>query len=173
MLVALELDKLDALYRDMQGLKMICDTSRDFTRMLKNPVIHSDAKIKVVKSLAEGKVEPVTLAFINLIINKGREAHLPEIIRSFISLYKQHNRIVDVTLTTAQPLDENLRQYILNQVRKQFPGMQVDMLSKVNDKIVGGFILEANNNVFDASILRDLQDIKKQFLKNEYVQNIR
>ncbi len=43
----------------------------------------------------------------------------------------------------------------------------------INEKLLGGFILEANSNVFDASILRDLNDIKKQFLKNEYIPDIR
>jgi F-type H+-transporting ATPase subunit delta len=45
--------------------------------------------------------------------------------------------------------------------------------TKVDDSIIGGFILEANNNLFDASILRDLNDIKKQFLTNIYVPEIR
>ena len=43
----------------------------------------------------------------------------------------------------------------------------------VNPTLLGGFVLEANNNLFDASIIRDLNDIKKQFLKNEYIPNIR
>jgi len=33
--------------------------------------------------------------------------------------------------------------------------------------------LETNNTLFDASILRDLNDIKKQFLKNEYVPDLK
>jgi F-type H+-transporting ATPase subunit delta len=43
----------------------------------------------------------------------------------------------------------------------------------VQEDLIGGFVLEFNNNLVDASISRDLRDIKKQFTKNIYVQNIR
>ncbi|MBC7902760.1 MAG: F0F1 ATP synthase subunit delta, partial [Gemmatimonadaceae bacterium] len=39
--------------------------------------------------------------------------------------------------------------------------------------IIGGFVLEFNNNLIDASIERDLRDIKKQFGQNIYVRQIR
>jgi len=58
-------------------------------------------------------------------------------------------------------------------IQQQLQGKTVDLVVKVDPSIIGGFILEANNNLFDASILRDLNDIKKQFMKNEYVQEIR
>jgi F-type H+-transporting ATPase subunit delta len=45
--------------------------------------------------------------------------------------------------------------------------------TKVDNDLIGGFVLEANNNLFDASISRDLKDIKKQFLQNLYIPDIR
>jgi F-type H+-transporting ATPase subunit delta len=47
------------------------------------------------------------------------------------------------------------------------------LTTKVNPDLIGGFIVEANNNLFDASIIRDLNDIRKQFLKNEFIADIR
>jgi F-type H+-transporting ATPase subunit delta len=49
----------------------------------------------------------------------------------------------------------------------------VELETKVDPALVGGFILEFNNNKVDASILRDLKDLRKQFVDNHYVQKIR
>jgi F-type H+-transporting ATPase subunit delta len=43
----------------------------------------------------------------------------------------------------------------------------------VNESLIGGFILEAGGKSLDASILRDLKDVKKQFLNNDYLHRIR
>jgi F-type H+-transporting ATPase subunit delta len=49
----------------------------------------------------------------------------------------------------------------------------VQLETVVDEKIIGGFMLEMDNQLLDASILRDLKDIKRQFDKNLFVQNIR
>jgi F-type H+-transporting ATPase subunit delta len=46
------------------------------------------------------------------------------------------------------------------------------LTTKTDESLIGGFVLEFNNNLLDASISRDLKDIKQQFLKNEFVGKI-
>ncbi len=171
--IAIEQNKLDAIYNDMLGLKAIFAESRDFVMLMRSPIIKADKKSAVVKAFTEGKVDSITDAFINLIVNKGREFFLEEIVNAFISQYKVHNRINEVTLTTAAPIDEEMKQMLQTKIAAQFSDMKIDLSTRIDESILGGFVLEANNNVFDASIIRDLNDIKKQFLKNEYVPNIR
>lgn len=156
----------------MLGLDTICNDSKDFVSMMKSPIVTASTKQNVVKAIMEGKVDDVTFKFINLIINKGREFFLPEIISTFISQYKKHNNINEVLLTTSEPIDEEMKNTLIQSIQKQFTGT-IDLKTKVNPSLIGGFILEANNNLFDASILRDLNDIKKQFLTNVYVPDIR
>ncbi len=171
--IAIEQGKLDALYADMQGIHQMCQSSSELVSMLKSPIVNADLKNKTMKALLETKVDGVTMSFIKLIITKGREFFLPEIVTSFIALYKKHNKINEVLLTTAEPMDEAIKSALLSKIQQQFQGMTIDLTTVVNEKLIGGFLLESNNTLFDASILRDLNDIKKQFLKNEYVPDIR
>jgi len=48
----------------------------------------------------------------------------------------------------------------------------VELTTHTNPDLIGGFVLEFNNNLLDASVLRDLKDIKKQFLNNEFMSKI-
>ena len=170
--IAIEQGKLDAMYQDMQGLKSICDSSNEFTNLMKSPIVKSDTKLAVLKAMIEGKVDGITMAFVDLILKKGREFFLPEIVLAFITQYKKYNKINEVKLTTATPLDDQILDLIKQNVQKQFPDMTIDMTHKIDESLLGGFIVESNNNQFDASIIRDLREIKKQFLKNEYIPSI-
>ena len=91
-------------------------------------------------------------------------------------LMKQYNAIKGihrVKLTTVSPASEELKAAIIKKVMGDASLANVELENVVNEAIVGGFQLEYNGNLIDASIARDLRDIKKQFEKNIYVQNIR
>jgi F-type H+-transporting ATPase subunit delta len=66
-----------------------------------------------------------------------------------------------------------MKQYIEQKVKKEKGLGTVQLETVVDEKIIGGFTLEMDNQLLDASILRDLKDIKRQFDKNLFVNNIR
>ena len=78
-----------------------------------------------------------------------------------------------VLLTTAVPVSEELKQSIEQKVKAEKNFANIELETKTDESLIGGFVLEFNNNLVDASILRDLKDIKKQFLQNLYVQQLR
>lgn len=47
------------------------------------------------------------------------------------------------------------------------------MKAKLDENVIGGFVLQTNDIVYDASVRNDLMDIKKQFIENMYVQKLR
>ena len=51
-----------------------------------------------------------------------------------------------------------------------FPTIELE--SKTDASLIGGFVLEFNNNLVDASILHDLKIVKQQFLQNHFVEKI-
>jgi F-type H+-transporting ATPase subunit delta len=80
--------------------------------------------------------------------------------------------VAHVKLTSAAPLEPAL----LNTIREKVEasaGRRIQLETAVNPDLIGGFVLETGNELFDASVLRDLMDSKKQFLKNIYVSDIR
>jgi F-type H+-transporting ATPase subunit delta len=106
------------------------------------------------------------------LVKKGRENDLHEIANTFIEQYNAMKGIHQVTLTTAVEISAEMKNSIEQKVKsdKQFAG--IALTTKTDESLIGGFVLEFNNNLLDASILRELKDIKKQFLKNEFVGKI-
>ena len=52
-------------------------------------------------------------------------------------------------------------------------GQTFEVETKVDPELIGGFLLESGGTLVDASILRDLKDIQKQFMNNDYLHKIR
>ena len=171
--LAQERNELEAVYADMQFLQSICKSNRDFVNLLRSPVIKGEKKEAIITAITKDRIGTLTAAFTKLLTDKGREEDLPEIIGAFITQYNTIHHIEKIKLTTAIPVSDEVRDEIINKVKAASGFDKVEVESVVNPDLIGGFVLEYNNNLVDASVLRDLKDIKKQFQQNVYIHNIR
>lgn len=171
--LAIEKNQLDKLYEDMVVLQQVCRDSRDFVILLKSPIIPSDKKEKVFDALAKDRLSVLTVSFCKLLIKKGRESYLPEIVSAFIQQYKDHQGIYIVKLTTATPVSDALKKAIVDKIKSTTSMKNIELNTEVNEAIIGGFVLEVADRMVDASVAFDLNNIRKQFLNNEFIYRIR
>lgn len=171
--LAIEKNQLEAVYNDVLLLQSACRSSRDLVVLLKSPVVTPDKKDAVLDALTKGKVSEITTAFNHLLVKKGREFYLPEILTAFIAQYKQHKGIHTIKLTTALPVSDELKQQIVQKIQEQTPLKNIELKSEVAEDIIGGFKLEIGDTLVDASIAYDLNKIKGQFLNNDFIYKIR
>jgi F-type H+-transporting ATPase subunit delta len=171
--LANERNQLEAVYADMQYLQAVCKQSREFVTLLRSPVISPDKKKAILEAVTKGNVSEMTNAFNRLLITKGRESALPEIITAFIDQYKHQKGIHTITLTTATPVSEELKKEIISKVKEQTSMQNIELKTVVQEDIIGGFVLELGDTLVDASIAYDLRKIKSQFLNNDFIYKIR
>ena len=141
--------------------------------MLKSPVINSDKKEKIINAVLVNHVSQITSLFINLLIRKTRESNLPEIAQAFVEQYNKLKNIRQVKITTAVPISAELQKAIANRIKIDSSVTTIEVEAKVDPSLIGGFKLQMDDQLIDASILRDLLDVRKQFLDNEYIHQIR
>jgi F-type H+-transporting ATPase subunit delta len=168
-----EKNQLETTVADMKFLQSVCRSNKDFVQVLQSPIINAATKTKIVEAITKSNVSDLTSLFNNLLINKGREGDLPEIVNAFIEQYNEINGIHQVKLTTAVAISEDLKNSIATKAATEAGLGKVEIETKVDEDLIGGFVLEYNNNLVDASIARDLRDIKQQFSKNIYVNTMR
>lgn len=171
--LAIEKDQLEKVYADMQWLHGVTKSNRDFVNLLRSPIINADTKRKIVEAITKGKVSEMTAGFNALLITKGRESNLPEILTAFITAYKAHKNIHTIRLTTASPVSDSVKTAIVNQVKKSAGIENVELEEKVDASIIGGFVLQVGDKLVDASIAYDLKAIAKQFENNDFIYKIR
>ncbi|EDK72348.1 ATP synthase F1, delta subunit [candidate division TM7 genomosp. GTL1] len=171
--LALEKGQLDKTVADMQWLGSVCKSNRDFVNVLRSPIIKADTKKRILEAVTGGRLGELTWAFINLLITKGREENLPEMIFAFMDAYKAHKNIQTVKLTTATPVSDEMRNSIVEQVKKSAGFQNIELEEKVNPDIIGGFVLQVGDKLVDASIAYDLKAIAKQFENNDFIYKVR
>ena len=171
--MAVELDQLNAVHDDIMLLNSVCKKSREFVVMLSSPIIAADKKYKVIQAITDGKVSQITQTFIKLLASKNREANLPEIITAFIEQFNKIKGIHKVKLTTAIPASEEIKNSFIKKIEASSSINNIELEAITDEKIIGGFVLEMDGKLVDASILRDLNDVKKQFDNNDYIHKLR
>jgi len=171
--IGTELNQLDAVRNDIVFLKSVVDNSRDFVLMLNSPIINPDKKYKVIHAITNGKISKITETFLKLLCNKNREANLPGVVTSFIEQFNKIRGLHNATLTTATPVSNELKESFISKIKASTNYDNVLLESVVDDKIIGGFILQMEGKLIDNSILRNLQDVKKQFANNDYMHKLR
>jgi F-type H+-transporting ATPase subunit delta len=98
-----------------------------------------------------------------------------EIRFAFEEMYRAHHNIHLVEITTAAPASAEITEYLTAKLKtgERFRDANLQITNKVDESIVGGFILHVGDKLYDASIRHDLAVIKKQFIENMYVQKLR
>lgn len=170
--LATEKSQLEQVYKDVQYLQAVCKASREFLNLLRSPIIKADKKLAIINAVVVPHVSEITAAFIRLLTVKGRENVLPEIAQAFIEQYDALKNIHPVKFITAVPVGEDVKDAIAGRIKAETGLPNIELKHAVNEDLIGGFVIEFDNKKVDASVKRDLEDIKKQFSQNLYSSKI-
>ena len=165
--LTIEQQILEQATSDMKLVISVCKENKDFKLLLKSPIINSKKKIAILKALFEKHIQKISLQFLLIITNKRREIYIESIAEEFINLYKEYKNITITYLKTAVKIDNNTRKTILD-IMKQQTGGEIELIEEVKKELLGGFVLDFGDKKYDASIIKQIEDLKKDFNINLY-----
>jgi len=165
--LSLEQGSMEQTCQDMNLVRDVCLTNRDFRLMLSSPVIKSDKKQNILKSLFEGKVGKLSLAYLNIIAAKRREIFIEPIAVQFLNNYKEYKGILPVLLTTAAKADNEVKNKVAGLI-KNFTKKDVELTEEIKSEIIGGFIMKFGQYQYDESIRKKIMKLKREFNINVY-----
>jgi F-type H+-transporting ATPase subunit delta len=161
---ALEKKILDKVNQDMIFISEICKMP-EMKEFLQSPIIVPSKKEAIFHNILGDNVEHITLSLIDLIVQNGRETFIPAIVRNFIHETKKYKGITESVLTTAVRVDDKVKKQITDLISEVFK-TKVELKENIDPEIVGGFILQVDDNYIDASIKNKLRKIKKELISS-------
>ena len=164
-LLAKEKNQLTALKKDTEFISEVCRLSDEFNRFLKNPVIQTSKKIRLMKFIFEGKINELSQNFLILVTRNKREIYIPAICRNTLSLIRSEKNIRTAVMTTAQPVDNEILEKAEKVLEKEL-GTQVELTGRDNPNIIGGIILRIDDKQYDDSLATRLRKMKQSILKS-------
>ena len=136
--------------------------------ILANPFMPKAEKRSLILLTAGEKPSKTFENFLDLIIKNGREGNFQWIMQKYIDLYRKQKDVHLAKLTTASEMDAATEKRLLETVRKTIGGT-VEIEQSVDADILGGFVFEVDFVRCDASLARQLETIKKEYLEKNGV----
>ncbi len=163
--IAEEMDKLDKITKDVQFIDSLIKDSRELQLFLKSPIIKEEKKKEVLKEIfSDSRVDPITLKFILLLVEKKREDLLHDIVKTYRQLYDEKMGIVTAEITTAVEISGSEKKKIEKKILELTGANEVNPIYKIDPSIIGGVIIRIGDTVYDASIRRKIQLLREQLV---------
>lgn len=157
-------ETLDRVEEELTRLNKSLESNAELREFLSNPQISSDGKKSALSQIFDEKISPITLHWMNMVVDQGRQRRLPAIIEAFLTLTEEAREKVTAEVITSIPLSEDLAQRLERELSK-ITKKRVFLKPLVDDSILGGVIVKIENKVIDGSIKHRLEEVKNQMIK--------
>jgi F-type H+-transporting ATPase subunit delta len=157
--VARDKGSLDEVGGQLSQFADAVGSDRELQVFFFSPHFSSAEKVEGLRRAVSG-ANPELQNFLELLIEKKRMNEIFRIRPEFERLWKQENKRIDVTVTSAVELDPAVIEKVGEEVEKQ-TGRKVELASRVDGEILGGIVLQVGNMVLDASIRSRLEKLRK------------
>lgn len=158
--VARENDELDEVHDQLGDFTDALDESRELQVFFFSPYFSSEEKKDGIDKVVDGANEHF-LNFLKLVAERHRVPAIFRIRREFDDLWRQENKLLEVRVTSAEPLDEEVVQSIGRRIEEQ-TGQRIDLDANVDPDVIGGLVLRVGNKVMDASVRGRLERLRKE-----------
>ncbi len=158
---AIEKKAAEAVEKDMRTISATISESDELEKLLESPVVKSEVKKNALLAVFKDSSE-ITKGLIQTLISNKRVAMLQEVAFKYIILHEKLKGEDVAFVTTAVPLTADLEKKLLTEVNK-ITGNKVTIENKIDESIIGGFVLRVGDLQYDASIANKLNSLKREF----------
>lgn len=161
--LAIERNELDTVYADMTLLGASIHASRELHLLLKSPIVKTDNKRNALVELFGNSLSEVVKGFMLLLVHKRREMYLEDVCDAFQAAYLEHKGIAKANLVLSTELSAELVEKVRQLLSAQ-TGKNIELNVSVNADLISGYLLTIGDRRLDASVARQLKEIKQELI---------
>jgi F-type H+-transporting ATPase subunit delta len=158
--VAQEQDKLDTIREELGEFADALDGNRELQVFFFSPYF-STAEKEDGLDRTVSDADPILVNFLKLLIENHRMPVIFRVRRIVDGLWREENKLLPVTVTSAVELDQATVSQIGDRISEQ-TGRKVELSAVVEPDILGGLVVRVGNSILDASIRNRLEQLRKQ-----------
>jgi ATP synthase F1 delta subunit len=137
----------------------------DIRRVLMSPVVSSDLKSDVLENaVSQVEADDLLKAFLREVANANRVDLLPQLVRSYHRLLNEKTGVAEAEAVTVVELNDDDQAVICEKLQKLI-GKTIELRTKVDQSILGGFVIKLENNVIDMSLKSKLDALTKSAVR--------
>lgn len=153
-------DPVDA---DVRAIRDAVAASRELAAFLESPILSRERKQSVVRALFAGRVEDVTLRFLEMLADKRREGLFAMIADAYLEQRDEQLGVVGVSVRTARTLDAAAEKAIARRIG-EITGKESRLDVAVDASLMGGLVVRVGDTVYDGSVLNRLESLRERLI---------
>jgi len=146
--------------KDCIALHKLILENRELSMLFRSPVVKKIPKASVINKIFSKKIDALLLNFILLLVKNGREQFAADILKTFLGIIDTKNGIIKPVFSTAVELKDAEKKNVKKRI-DDVTGKNSMTVYNLNPELIGGFTLRVDDSVYDGSIKRQLELMKK------------
>lgn len=134
--------------------------SPELQEALLNNRLPLEEKKALVKQLFAQDTPQMVMNFLNLVLDKGRQEHLPGMAECYRRMEDEKAGLVEVKVTSPVPLDGEGQDRLAEQISRSLKA-PVRLSVSVDKSLIGGIVLKIGDKLYDGSIKHRLALLQK------------
>ena len=163
-LIGEENGKTDAYLSQLNMVKEAFAQTPELLSVFKSQLVSGEKKKALLAQIFSQDVEQNVQNFLFIIVDKGREAFIEDIIAEYQNLTDEKNNIVCVKVETAAELTEEQLAALKESVKAK-TGKNARIETELNESLIGGMKIKIGDFIYDASVTGQLSALKQQLLR--------
>ena len=160
---AAEKDFTATVYRLMQNISVAFEKHEQLQHAIANPFVPEEEKQKLIMTAA-GEQNSILADFIKLLAKNNRLDIIRGIALAYAELYRKENKIHLVEITSASSLNDADKKRITDMIEKHIGDATAEYTFQVNPDLIGGFVVRIDNELLDASVRNELNQLRKTLI---------
>ena len=153
------------IYELLKSLSFRYAAIDELKRAVLNPEISDEAKGAFMLKLVGGEPGGSLDKFLLLCLRNNRSDYLQKISLAYVDLYREAHEIAHVVITTAALMPEAEVNAIIDIVKRRLGAKTLEIEQVIDPELIGGFTVNINGLVLDASVKRELNELRLQLQK--------
>ncbi len=159
-------ESVPAFEAGIQAVATLIEENADVREFIETPRISSAAKKSVLGATFEGRMPTLLVNFVKVVIDKRRQRLLRKIAGEFQNLVDEHAGRTHVEVTVARPLNETELEEVARGLSRAL-GKTVIPNLHVRPDILGGIVVRTGDSIFDGSVRRQIENMRRTLLAAE------
>lgn len=155
---------VDAIEKDLDGVLTLMKQAPTLRHLWESPLVPASNKRDVLDKILASSVDPLTLSFLRLLIDKCREDILDVVRMEISQLADAARHLVRAEAIFAVPPTTEEQAGLVSSLEKR-TGESVELTVRVDPSILGGVVVRMHDTIIDGSVRGTLERLREQLLQ--------
>ena len=134
-----------------------------FLHLLSNMSLSKEERLGILENTFRGQIHPYVLNFLKILCERGAMMEFAGCANAYRALYNLEHQVLEAKVTTGEKMTDDQRARLIEKLQKM-TGKEIQLTEKVDEKVIGGVLLEMDGKRYDNTVRHRLEKIHQAMI---------